>query len=81
MLTDAQRSIRKTYGFRWLHASPSVIDGVSLTINEVEAARFGVNIIPHTQNETTLGALTEGDEVNFEVDMIARYLDRLIARS
>ena len=59
----------------------AVIDGVSLTINEVEAARFGVNIIPHTQNETTLGALTEGDEVNFEVDMIARYLDRLIARS
>ena len=58
----------------------AVIDGVSLTVNEVEGARFGVNIIPHTQNETTLGTLAIGDQVNFEVDMIARYLDRLIAK-
>ena len=57
-----------------------VIDGVSLTVNEVEGARFGVNIIPHTQTETTLGDLAVGDIVNFEVDMIARYLDRLISK-
>lgn len=55
-----------------------VIDGVSLTVNEVEDARFGVNIIPHTQVETTLGSLREGDEVNIEVDMMARYIDRLL---
>jgi riboflavin synthase len=58
----------------------AVIEGVSLTVNEVEGARFGVNIIPHTQTATTLGALAEDGEVNFEVDMIARYLDRLITR-
>ena len=39
-------------------------------------AQFGVNIIPHTQNVTTLGALKAGDETNFEVDMIARYIER-----
>lgn len=58
----------------------AVIEGVSLTVNEVDGATFGVNIIPHTQTATTLGALREGDSVNFEVDMIARYLDRLLAR-
>jgi len=47
----------------------------------VNGASFGVNVIPHTQNVTTLGALSVGDAVNFEVDMIARYLDRLLARS
>ncbi|MDR3424322.1 MAG: riboflavin synthase [Alphaproteobacteria bacterium] len=57
-----------------------VLDGVSLTVNEVEGGRFGVNIIPHTQKMTTLGALQVGDEVNIEADMIARYLDRLIRR-
>lgn len=58
-----------------------MIDGVSLTINQVEGNNFGVNIIPHTQNMTTLGQLQPGDSVNFEVDMIARYLDRLIQRT
>ncbi len=58
----------------------AVLEGVSLTVNEVEGSRFGVNIIPHTQSETTLGTLAVGDEVNFEVDMIARYLDRLLPR-
>lgn len=57
-----------------------VIDGVSLTVNEADGTRFGINIIPHTQTATTLGALQAGDEVNFEVDLIARYLDRLIQR-
>jgi riboflavin synthase len=54
------------------------VDGVSLTVNEVEAATFGVNIIPYTQAVTTLGALTVGSAVNLEVDQIARYLERLI---
>ena len=52
------------------------IDGVSLTVNEVGGARFGVNIIPHTQRETTFGAARAGDPVNLEVDMLARYVAR-----
>ena len=55
------------------------IDGVSLTVNEVEGQRFGVNIIPHTLEHTTLGTLASGDPVNLEVDLIARYLERLLA--
>src|ERR1700679_210604 len=54
------------------------IDGVSLTVNEVSGRRFGVNIIPHTAEATTLGALSSGDSVNVEIDVIARYLDRLV---
>jgi riboflavin synthase len=57
------------------------IDGVSLTVNEVEGCRFGVNIIPHTWEVTTLGELTPGSRVNVEIDVIARYLDRLMQRS
>ena len=58
------------------------VNGVSLTVNEVEdrpdgAARFGLNIIPHTAEVTTLGGLSEGDEVNLEIDTVARYLQRL----
>jgi riboflavin synthase len=58
------------------------VDGVSLTVNEVEdlpggAVRFGLNLIPHTAEVTTLGALAEGDEVNLEIDTVARYLKRL----
>lgn len=56
------------------------IEGVSLTVNEVEGNRFGVNIIPHTQRETTLGALQPGDRVNLEIDLIARYLARLVGK-
>jgi riboflavin synthase len=54
------------------------LDGVSLTINEVEDAVFGVNIIPHTQTVTTLGKLTVGSRVNLEVDQVARYVARLL---
>lgn len=54
------------------------IDGVSLTVNEVDGREFGVNIIPHTHQLTTLGELRVGDEVNVEIDQIARYLDRLL---
>ncbi len=56
------------------------LDGVSLTVNEVEGARFGVNIIPHTLTHTTLGALEPGDAVNMEIDMLARYLARQLER-
>ena len=65
---------------RYLAPKGSVaVDGVSLTINTVEQASFGVNIIPHTQTATTLGALTAGARVNLEVDQVARYLARLLA--
>lgn len=57
------------------------IDGVSLTVNDVEGPRFGVNIIPHTRSQTTLGGLVDGAAVNIEVDLIARYLERLMAGS
>ena len=53
------------------------IDGVSLTVNEVEGATFGVNIIPHTQTVTTLGRLAPGVRVNLEIDQVARYVERL----
>ncbi len=55
------------------------IDGVSLTVNEVDGERFGVNLIPHTQSVTTLGELAVGRRVNFEVDQVARYVERLLA--
>jgi riboflavin synthase len=55
------------------------IDGVSLTVNEVQGATFGINLIPHTQAVTTLGALRVGTRVNMEVDQIARYVERLLA--
>lgn len=55
------------------------IDGVSLTVNMVDGARFSVNIIPHTQSATTLGAMKVGTKVNLEVDQIARYIARQLA--
>lgn len=54
------------------------LDGVSLTVNEVGADYFVVCVIPHTLEATTLGALRAGDQVNFEADMVARYLERLV---
>ena len=54
------------------------VDGISLTVNEVEGNRFGVNIIPHTQAVTTLGQAKPGHRVNLEVDMLARYVQRLL---
>jgi len=52
------------------------VDGVSLTVNEEEDDTFGVNLIPHTWDVTTLGGLTVGARVNLEIDMLARYLAR-----
>jgi riboflavin synthase len=54
------------------------LDGVSLTVNDVEGPRFGVNIIPHTQKVTTFGRAKPGTKVNFEVDLLARYVSRLV---
>jgi len=53
------------------------VDGVSLTVNAVNGNRFEVNVIPHTQAVTVIGGYRLGDAVNIEVDMIARYVDRL----
>ncbi|MCG8359427.1 MAG: riboflavin synthase [Kiloniellales bacterium] len=64
---------------RFIASKGSVtLDGVSLTVNEVEARRFGVNIIPHTASVTTFGRLAPGDAVNLEIDMLARYVQRLL---
>lgn len=54
------------------------LDGVSLTVNEVDGAEFGVNIIPHTASVTTFGTLQPGDRVNLEVDTLARYVSRML---
>lgn len=54
------------------------LDGVSLTVNDVEETRFGVNLIPHTLAVTTLGRLTSGARLNLEIDQVARYVERLL---
>jgi len=54
------------------------IDGTSLTVNEVSGLKFTVNVIPHTQTETIIGDYKVGQSVNLEVDLIARYLERLL---
>jgi riboflavin synthase len=57
------------------------IDGVSLTVNEVSGRTFEVNIIPHTHEVTTLGELAAGDGANVEIDLVARYLERLVPQA
>ena len=54
------------------------VDGVSLTVNEVAGTRFSVCLIPHTLEVTSLGTLQPGQQVNIEVDLVARYLERLL---
>ncbi len=54
------------------------LDGTSLTVNEVDGARFGVNLIPHTLTVTTWGGKKPGDRVNIEIDPLARYVARLL---
>ena len=64
---------------RYIAAKGSIcVDGVSLTVNTVESARFSVNLIPHTVEVTTFAQRKPGDRVNLEVDMMARYLERLL---
>jgi riboflavin synthase len=57
------------------------VDGVSLTVNGVTGNRFDVNLVPHTLDVTILGGYRPGTRVNLEVDIIARYLERLLAAS
>lgn len=67
---------------RYISRKGSVcVDGVSLTVNAVEGAEFSVQIIPHTVHKTILGDYTEGQLVNVEVDIVARYLERLLMAS
>ncbi len=56
------------------------LDGVSLTVNEVDGNSFGINVISHTQNHTTLGGRKVGDRFNFEIDMLARYVARMVGK-
>lgn len=82
---DDARSVRLTFSVpasleRYVAPKGSIcVDGVSLTVNSVGERRFGVNIVPHTLAVTTLGGLDPGNAVNLEVDVIARYLERLLA--
>lgn len=83
--TNDARSIRVQFEApaplaRYIARKGSVcIDGVSLTVNDVDGARFSVNLIPHTLDVTTLDDYRAGTRVNLEVDIIARYLERLHA--
>jgi riboflavin synthase len=83
-ITPDARSQRWTFEVpadlaRYIAAKGSIcIDGTSLTVNEVSGTRFGVNLIPHTVAHTAFHARHAGDAVNFEVDVIARYVERLI---
>ncbi len=54
------------------------LDGISLTVNEVNDNRFNVNIIPHTWQNTSLGQIKQGQHVNLEIDMLARYMARML---
>jgi riboflavin synthase len=55
------------------------LDGVSLTVNEVEGNRFGIMVIPHTWAHTTFSQIEVGDKINLEVDMLARYVARIVS--
>jgi riboflavin synthase len=78
------RSVRMRFGCpsslaRYFARKGSVaIDGVSLTVNDVGPTEFSVNLIPHTQEVTTLGEFAPGRRVNLEVDQVARYVERLL---
>ncbi len=61
-----------------VHKGSITVDGVSMTINLVEERTFSVMVIPHTAKETTLGLKQEGDPVNLEVDVIGKYVERLL---
>ena len=66
---------------RFIAAKGSIcVDGVSLTVNSIASSTFNVYIIPHTASETIIGNYKLGDQVNIEVDMMARYLERLISK-
>ncbi|MGN6155240.1 MAG: riboflavin synthase, partial [Sphingomicrobium sp.] len=77
-------SIPKDYAALVAPKGSIALDGVSLTVNDVReaedgATHFSVNIIPHTAEHTTLGSAAAGGQLNVEVDVLARYIDRMIA--
>ena len=82
-LHDEGDSLRLTFEApstlaRYIAPKGSVaLNGTSLTVNEVDGNRFGVNLIPHTRQVTTWGGVAMGDEVNLEIDTLARYVARL----
>lgn len=82
-VTPEGESIRMTFQAplplaRFIAPKGSIaLDGVSLTVNEVDGTRFGVNIIPHTAEVTTFGRAKPGGRINLEVDLLARYVARL----
>jgi len=64
---------------KYIAAKGSIcVDGISLTVNAVDGSEFELNIVPHTLASTTMGAYQAGQAVNLEVDIIARYLERLL---
>lgn len=64
---------------KYIAAKGSIcINGISLTVNQVDGCKFGVNIVPHTRQETTIKYLEIGSTVNLEVDLLARYLERMM---
>ena len=81
---DDARSVRMRFRApselsRYIARKGSVcIDGVSLTVNDVDGDEFGINLVPHTVQRTTLGEFAAGRAVNIEVDQVARYLERLL---
>ena len=85
-LEDDARSTRVTIEIapeyaRYVARKGSItVDGVSLTVNGVSGAVFDVNIIPHTAQATIIGNYAVGTTVNIEVDLLARYLERLLAK-
>ncbi len=82
-VTPEGESIRMTFQAplalaRFIAPKGSIaLDGVSLTVNEVDGTRFGVNIIPHTAEVTTFGRAKPGGRINLEIDLLARYVARL----
>ncbi len=82
--SDDARSVRFTLKApdelaKYIAAKGSIcIDGISLTVNQVSGAQFDINIVPHTVEETIIGSYQAGTRVNLEVDLIARYLERLV---
>jgi riboflavin synthase len=88
--TVAERRDEADWSFFWFHAPPNLtrqmaskgsiaVDGVSLTLVDVEASRFSVALIPHTLAVTTLGSRKPGDEVNLETDLLAKYVEQQLA--
>ncbi len=64
---------------RYVAAKGSIcVDGVSMTVNEIEGHRFRINAVPHTQGVTKLGSMSTNDRVNVEVDILAKYVERLL---